>query len=214
MSATGRYFVRMDESISQGVMRGTLSCRGDSEHRCPALPAPCDAPAGSRPAAPHREPPRALLRPGLRRRREHRLRAAAPRPQRGRFPARHHLLCDGVLRDLVGLDELHLVRDLLRHRRLAVPRHDVRPDGRRPRLRRGHPPGVHRGGLHRPGPRLRRDARRDGRAVAAGIPISGSAALGHTPVRLRDRGGAGAVDPLPPDPHRAVAVSRRSWCSR
>ena len=62
--------------------------------------------------------------------------AAAPRARRG--PRRHgaRRLPARVLRDLVGVDELHLVRLGLRHRRRAVPAADVRADRRRAGPRR------------------------------------------------------------------------------
>jgi hypothetical protein len=51
-----------------------------------------------------------------------------PHPLRGR-----------VLRDLVGVDELHLVRDVVRHRRLALPGAHDPADERRSRPRGGDP---------------------------------------------------------------------------
>ena len=47
-----------------------------------------------------------------------------------------------LLRDLVGVDELHLVRVRLRLRRRPLPRPDDGPDGRRARPRGRHPGGV------------------------------------------------------------------------
>lgn len=185
-----------------------LSLRRDSAPAPLASPTPADAAAGSGAAAPHRQPAGAVLRSGVRRRGQHRLGAAAPRAQPCGLPARDHVVRDGVLRDLVGVDELHVVRDLVRHGRLAVPRHHVRADGRRARAGRGHPARLRRGRLHAPGHRLRRDAHRDGRAVAAGLPLGGPAAGGDTPLCPRHRGGPGAVAPVPPGSRRGTAARR------
>ena len=54
----------------------------------------------------------------------------------------------GVLRDLVGVDELHVVRVGLRHGRLALPGHDDRADGGRARARRRRARGDGRLRLH------------------------------------------------------------------
>ena len=68
--------------------------------------------------------------------------AAEPAPRHRRRPRRRTRvlrLRDGVLRDLVGLDELHLVRLGLRHRRRALPPADAGADGRRAGARRRRP---------------------------------------------------------------------------
>ena len=78
---------------------------------------------------------------------------------------------DGVLRDLVGVDELHVVRVRLRHRRLALPGHDDRADGGRARARRRRARGHGRLRLPHGDVGLRDHAARDGRAVAAGRGI-------------------------------------------
>ena len=64
-------------------------------------------------------------------------------------PATRCRLPAGVLRHLVGLDELHLVRLGLRHRRRALPAGRLRADDRRADPGGRHPPGLRR-------PRLRR----------------------------------------------------------
>ncbi len=99
------------------------TCRGDQ-----AILATTDA--GSRPgrAAPHVDPAGAAVRSLLRRGRLAGRRAARTRARGG--PPRHSgRVRDGVLRDLVVLDERHLVRLRLRHRRRPLPAVDPRPDG-------------------------------------------------------------------------------------
>ena len=58
--------------------------------------------------------------------------ADRPAPRAGRGPRRRRprRLPAGVLRDLVGVDELHLVRVGLRHRRRRLPPRRARADGR------------------------------------------------------------------------------------
>ena len=140
----------------------------DVDHE--VTPRPDEAPRPPR-AGSDGEHARAVLRPGLRRRGQQRGGPAPPRTHREPRRGRPDLLRHGVLRDLVGLDELHLVRHVLRHRRLALPRADHRPDVRRARPRRGRRACVHRPRLHGADPRLRRHARRDGRPVAARITL-------------------------------------------
>ncbi len=119
------------------------------------------------------------------------------------------LLLLGV-RDLLGLDQLHLVRVGLRHRRLGLPPADDGPDGGR-----GHPGPGPAGGLRvggrgqraaqrRDGRRLRGDARADARLLGA------RGAAGPVPPAVRpgvhghDPGEPGPVvppgGPRPPDP--------------
>ena len=74
----------------------------------------------------------------------------------------------GVLRDLVGVDELHLVRVVLRHRRCAVPAPDDGADGRRARARGGGAGRVQRRRLRSRHARLPDHADRPGRPVDAG----------------------------------------------
>ena len=102
------------------------------------------------------------------------------RSPRARGPPR---LPDGLLRHLVGVDELHLVRLGVRLRRRAVPARGVRAD-----YRRAHPGGGRAGDVRSPraqsrdGHRLRRDAAGHGRAVAAG------GGLGSRPAATRRAG--------------------------
>ena len=112
----------------------------------------------------------APVRPDVRGRDLHRRGRAPPRDQRGPRARGGPRLPRRVLRDLVGVDELHVVRLGLRLRRRALPCPDGAPDGRRPRARRRCPRRVralrHR---HRRA-RLHDHADRDDRAVAARCP--------------------------------------------
>ena len=94
--------------------------------------------------------------------------ATGPRDRRG--PRRSsRAVPDGVLRDLVGVDELHLVRLGLRHRRRALPRPHRRADGRGAgaggRRARRRSRAIRLRGRHG---RLPDHARRAGRAVGPG----------------------------------------------
>ena len=98
---------------------------------------------------------------------------ASPRSWRTASPSGHALdelvaVPPGVLRDLVGVDELHLVRLVLRHRRRPVPAADHGADGRRARARRGRARGLRGRRLPRGDLRLPDHADRAGRPVAAG----------------------------------------------
>lgn len=95
--------------------------------------------------------------------------AAPPAGRQGGAQRRPHL-CRGLLRHLVGVDELHLVRDLLRGRRLALPGRHHRPDGRRPGARRGHRAGLRAPRLPASGVGLCGDARGDGGPVGCARP--------------------------------------------
>ncbi|MCW2849621.1 MAG: Integral rane protein [Marmoricola sp.] len=152
---------------------------------------------GPRRGPPCLDPARAVRRPLLRRRRGGRGQHAAPRPHR-RARRRPGRLRDGVLRDLVGLGELLVVRQRLRHRRRQLPAAHLRGDDGRPRPRGRRA----RGG--RDAARLRADrgrlpdhAGRDDPALAPRGPRA-SRGPGHRPA-LR-RGGRGDPGPLGPAP--------------
>ncbi len=110
---------------------------------------------------------RAALRPVLRRRDRAGGVAAAPRgqPRRGRQRGRE--LPVGVLRHLVGVDELHLVRVGVRQRRRRVPRPGVHADDRGAGPRGRCAARVHPSRLRHRVRRLPRHARGIGHAVAA-----------------------------------------------
>ena len=74
----------------------------------------------------------------------------------------------GVLRHLVGLDELLLVRLGLRHRGYRLPADRLRPDDRCTDLRRWHPRAFERARLQRSRHRLCRHASGPGVPLAAG----------------------------------------------
>ena len=107
-----------------------------------------------------------------------------PRRRRGPRRRRRPRLRDGVLRDLVGLDELHLVRLGLRQRRRALPARDARADRRRrwcsPPACRG-PSTDHDFAVVSLGYVIMRLAA--GRAVAAGRPQRQPAPSGTTALR-------------------------------
>ena len=99
----------------------------------------------------------------------HALAAGARRGRRGGL-----LLRD--VRDLVGVDQLLVVRLGLRHRRLDLPAHHDGADGGRADPRPRPPRHVRLAGggrprrQHRDGPRVHRDAGRHDLPVAAGLP--------------------------------------------
>ena len=137
--------------------------------------------------APARDPTRALLRPDVRRGHRPGGLGAPPRPGRGprrRGPSR---LPADLLRDLVGVDELHLVRLGVRHRRCRLP-----PD-RPPATGRGaggggrRAPGAQRARVRGRHPGLRHDAARTGHPVAAGGRLSSGRAPLHPALRRRPR---------------------------
>ncbi len=125
------------------------------------------------------------------------------------LPARHHLLRDAVLRDLVGLDELHLVRHLVRHGRLALSGHDVRRRwvGSSSWLR-SIPGAFNEGDFTLPVLGYVVIARRDGDAVSLRHHGRQAPAVGHASVRSRHRRSPGAVDPVPADPGGPAADRR------
>ena len=88
--------------------------------------------------------------------------------RRGPRRRRRGRLRHGVLRHLVGVDELHLVRLGLRHRRRRLPADHPRPDRRRPDPGRRRARRHGRQRLRRHHPRLRGHAPGHGRPVAAG----------------------------------------------
>ncbi len=144
-------------------------------------------------APPGRHAPRAPLRPRLRRRDREQRRRAAPRAVGGAL--RHgRRLPHGLLRHLVGVDELHVVRLGLRQRRRRVPAAHLRHHVRRPLPRRGGARPVRRRlvGHRRDG--LRGHALRDGGAVAARRRRPPRAAADRPLVRGRHRRRAAAVD--------------------
>ena len=120
--------------------------------------------------APHRDVARAVLRPVLRRRRRPGVVRAAPPHRRAPLRRRSDRVRGGLLRDLVGVGQLRLVRQRPRLRRRPVPPAHPRADRRRARPRRRHPRRHGRLQLHDDDDRLRRDAPRDRRDVAARRP--------------------------------------------
>ena len=109
----------------------------------------------------------AVLRPVLRGRGGPSSGRAAPSGQRRPHRRRRHLVLPGVLRGVVGVDELHLVRLGLRHRRHRLSRNHTRADRRSSRLRRGRAPGDGPPRLRRGHPRLRDHAAGDGHPMAS-----------------------------------------------
>ena len=129
-------------------------------------------------AAPGGDAARAAVRPRLRGRgRAGVAEPASPDQRRPRRPGRP-VVPDGVLRDLVGVDELHLVRLGLRHRRLALPGDDDHPDGRRARARGRRPRGHGR---------LRLPHRSPGATSSCGSRWSGSGCGRRHPTPNRGR---------------------------
>ena len=122
----------------------------------------------------------------------------ADEPRR-RGPGRVRIL--GV-RGVLGVDQLHLVRVGLRHRRLGVPRHHHAADGRRHHPRPGYPAGLRldrRGRARRQpclGRRIRRDANGHGVPVVTRRTARPGTALGLPDIRDRHH-------------HRAVRLDRR-----
>ena len=118
--------------------------------------------------------------------------------------------------DLVGLDELLLVRLRVRHRRHAVPPGHVRPDHRCAHLRRRGAARLRRRGLDARRHRLCGDAARAHQPVAAGGPLfRGRGTQGRAAVRRRDRlwpNWAGSACCSCP-PTWPAPVPRSSWCS-
>ena len=170
-------------------------------------------------AAPHRDPARAAVRPVLRGRRGPGRRRARPRNRgepRGRCARR---LSGGVLRDLVGMDELHVVRLGLRHRRRALPAADRVADGGSARAGRRGPDGADQLRLHGRDDRLRDHAGPDGRAVAASGPGAPGRSGDRAPLRRRHHGGpapvareAGTAVPVGLDRLRRTRASPSSPC--
>ena len=103
-----------------------------------------------------------------------------PRLCHRRRRARPRHLSARLLRDLVGVDELHVVRLRLRHRRCAVSHRRVRRDDRRADPGGRHPSGLRRHELRRHDRRLRGHAFGDGGAVGA----RGTAASRGSNVRI------------------------------
>ena len=137
-----------------------------------AAPPPQDdglARSGRGPSRLH--PARALLRPDVRGGHRAGREQPAPRARRGARPERPGRLPAGLLRDLVGVDELHLVRVRVRHRRRPLPAGRPRADRRRPGLRRRRATGDGAPGLHDRRPRLRDHADRPDQPVAARRPL-------------------------------------------
>ena len=131
-------------------------------------PAPAHGPPRHRRGAQGLDTPRAPVRPLLRRGGLPGRRAAPRRPRGQPLPDGHLGLSRGLLRDLVGLGQLHLVRVGLRRRRPPLPPAHLRPDRGRahPRRRRRQRVQPRRLRHHHRG--LSRHAHRPGGAVAAG----------------------------------------------
>ena len=85
---------------------------------------------------------------------------------------------DGLLRDLVGVDELHVVRVGVRLRRRALPARGIRAD-----LRRAHPGGRGAGDVRRPRAQPRHDCRLCGDADGHGRAVAESGGGGSEPSR-------------------------------
>ena len=122
---------------------------------------------------------------------------APPRPGRGPDRPRRRELPGRLLRDLVAVDELHLVRLGVRHGRRPVPAADVRAD-RRGAGRGGRGPGgVRAPGFHGHGHRLRDHAHRARGAVAAGRPRGSGGPSGRPAVRDGHRAHPGRLGRAP-----------------
>ena len=180
---------------------------------------PDDRPGPQR-AAPDRDATGAAVRPRVRRRLRAGRRPAGPSGRRGPLWQRDRRLRVRDVRDLLGLDQLHLVRLGVRHRRLVLPDHHDGADGRRGGARAGHAAGLplHRRGPHprQPGRRrrLRDHADRDGGPVAAGREAGSEPSSGRAQLRGLHRGRpgrlgrAGRAAPRPrPDLRRGCACS-------
>ena len=141
--------------------------------------------------------------------------AARPRGGRGARGGGRRAVPAGVLRHLVGLDELHLVRLVLRHRRRPVPAAHPAADGRGARPGRRGAVRVRHRGLPHGHPRLPGDAGGPGRAVAAGGAGGPGEPRHRPPVRRRHHRRRGPLAP-PPAAGRARCAHRRRrrwWCS-
>ena len=164
---------------------------------------PADGGPDDRRGPPQRHRAGAVLRPVLRGRRGPGRLGAPPRDRRGPRRRRRGRLRHGVLRHLVGVDELHLVRLGLRHRRRRLPADHPGPD------RRGPDPGRRRARRHGR-QRLRRDHLRvRGHAPGHGHPVAAGGRHRPAPpaqlaaVRHRHRGRAGRLGAAPGPPRRA-----------
>lgn len=149
------------------------------------------------------------VRPGVRDRGEPGLLVVRVRGSGRAARQRTHRVRDGVLRDLVGVDELHLVRQRLRLRRHLVPVDDTAADGRGVDPRCGRAGRAGAPGFPADRRRLCGDACRDGVAVAP-CCRGGSAAPARGPhLRRRDHARADRLGRMAGDPRRVGAAHVR-----
>ena len=179
----GRHFRSLTRRCAEGV--GTLTAVGRSRlhewtersrghtacHRPRASPDQ-DGRSRSARAAPCRDPTRVAVRPHLRHRVRHLRLRVLPRARRGSHRRRVARVPVLDVRGVLGVDQLHLVRVGLRHRRLDLPHPDDGADGRRSRSGTGHSAVLRIDRTRWPPAqrtdrrRLCRDAHRHGGAVA------------------------------------------------
>ncbi|EFE83353.1 integral membrane protein [Streptomyces albidoflavus] len=177
--------------------QGPLCWGGRHDVAAPAavpLPVAADGRSQARRGTPGRDAPGAPLRPLLRGRGGPGRGGAGERVRRGTNRARAAQLRHGLLRRLVGVDELHLVRLGVRQRRRAVPGDDPGADRRGAGTRGRGAPRLRDGGLPRRLGRIRDHAGGADLAVVPGGPrVAGPGTADRPAVRVRGAGLSGGL---------------------
>ncbi len=204
-SAVGRR--RPARRLRRAAARSCHHGAGERDHRRPhhaGLRAPPPGPLDGR-GAPRLDAARAVLRPVLRRRGGAGVQQPPPRAGRGRPAPSARGLPDRLLRDLVGVDELHVVLLGLRQRRRPVPDRRVRADRRRADPGRRRAAGVLGRELRHRHARVRRDARRARLPLAAGGAGRPATPPDRHPLRRRHQRLHGRLGPPAAAPGRDPA---------